>query len=207
MKAARNKRYWGIWGIFLCLFIIVSCGSIHEVQVVYQLPPPGKVLQGRKVVFRFVDQRPSKDFLKPNAKKELKHFSTDVSFAVAKYREAGFKLGPYTPADAIRDAFKRRLENDGLVLVSEAGEVVPELEIVLEDFSLDYIERQWAASISYEARLKKGGRVLATQTVSANAQRYKILRREGADKAVTDVFNETVNRLDLVKLFRDARLL
>ena len=201
------KAKGSLWGLLLLCFILTSCASINEVQVLYKLPAPSGILQGKSLKLTLVDERQIKEFLKPGAKRELKHFSNNVSFAVAKYNEAGFKIGPYPPLEVIKEAFKRRLESEGIVLARTSGQGVPELEIVLKDFSLDFLDRKWVASMSYEARLKVDGQVRASQSVSGSAERFKVIRKKGADMAVGDIFTDTLNRLDLVRLFKDANLL
>ncbi len=195
------------WGVLLLCLALVSCASIYEVQVLYKLPASGHVLQGKSIKFTLIDERTSKEFLKPGAKMELKHYSSNLSFAVAKYNEAGFKIGPLPPLTAVKEAFKRRIENEGIKLIKESGPGVPELEIGLKEFSLDFVDRKWVASMSYEARLKINGKVRATQFISGSSERFKVVRRKGADMAVGDIFTDTLNRLDLVGLFKNAGLL
>ena len=207
MKKAGVKVLTVIGALLGIVMVFTSCASVHEVQVLYKMPAPRAALQGKAVKFVLIDQRQTKEFLRPGAKRELRHFSNNISFAVAKYNEPGFKIGPLAPLDAVEQAFKRRLEAEGIVLASKVGRSVPELEIVLKDFSLDFSERKWVASMSYEARLKVNGQVRATQSISSSAERYKVVRKKGADMAVGDIFTDTVNRLDLVKLFKDAGLL
>ena len=200
-------RNFGIWVLWVLGFVIASCASVYEVQILYKLPGPSGLLQGKSLKFTVIDERQIKEFLKAGAKRELKHFSNNVSFAVAKYNEAGFKIGPLAPMAALKKAFERRIENEGINLAKGVGPGIPELEIGVKDFSLDFAERRWVASISYEARLKVDGQVHATQFISGSAERFKVLRKKGADMAVGDIFTDTLNRLDLVRLFQDARLM
>jgi len=205
-----DRRWVKRFKLLVCMvagLCILSCASVHEVQVLYKLPAPGKALEGKGVRFTLVDERSDKNFLLMGARKELGHFSNNIGFAVAKYGEQGFKIGPFAPLDAIREAFKRRLEDEGIRLESGSGKEVPRLEIALKEFSLDFVDRKWVASMTYEARLKVDGVVRATQFISGNAERVKVVRNKGADMAVGDIFTDALNRLDLVKLFRDARLL
>jgi len=194
-------------GVLMSGMFVFSCTSIPEIQVLYRLPAPSMGLQGKSVVLKIIDKRADKEFLRPGARRQFKYFSGNLSFAVAKYNEAGFKIGPFDPIAVIKEGFKRRLENDGIRIVSEPAEGVPELQIILEEFSLDFVARQWVATMRYEAKLLKDSRVLANQSISGKAERFKILRRKGADTALGDIFTDTLNRLDLVKLFHDAHLL
>ena len=200
-------RNFGIWVLWALGFVIASCASVYEVQVLYKLPAPSGLLQGKSLKITLIDERQIKEFLKPGARNELKHFSNNVSFAVARYNEPGFKIGPLAPMAALKEAFERRIENEGITLAKEVGPGIPELEIGVKDFSLDFADRKWVASMIYEARLKIDGQVRATQFISGSAERFKVLRKKGADMAVGDIFTDTLNRLDLVRLFQDARLM
>jgi len=107
----------------------------------------------------------------------------------------------------MREAFKRRLENLGLGLLTEQSAGTPQLLIILSEFTLDLVNRRWVVQMSYEARLVKNGKVLAAQTISGQAERYKLLGRREADTALGEIFTDLINRLDVVRLFQQARLI
>ena len=60
--------------------------------------------------------------------------------------------------------------------------------------------------ISYEAKLLKEGKVLATRTVSGQAERFKLIGRDEADRAMGEIFSDMINRLDVVGLFKSLGL-
>jgi hypothetical protein len=193
-------------GVFLLAFLVVSCATVPELKVLYRLPASSNQLGGHEVFFSLDDARGSKDILKEGARNEFEHFPGNIIYSIAKYKEAGFRLGPYELMDMIKDAFKRRFENMGLTVLPTAETGKPELKIVLQEFALDFVKRDWVAKMRYEARLIEGGRVLATQDVSGETEQYKIVGTKGADQALGGLFTDAVNRLDVAKLFEQARL-
>jgi hypothetical protein len=193
--------------ILLLSISLVSCASIPELKLHYQLPPASDQLKGMQVVLAFEDARDIKQILGPGAKKELKNFSGNISFSVARHKEPGFKIGAFQSSGLIREAFKRRLENLGMGLLTEQSAGTPQLLIILREFTLDLVNRRWVVQMSYEARLVKNGKVLAAQTISGQAERYKLLGRREADTALGEIFTDLINRLDVVRLFQKARLI
>ena len=196
-------------GLFILLLAVslVSCASIPELKLHYQLPPASDQLKGMQVVLTFDDARDIKQILGPGAKKEFKNFSGNISFSVARYKESGFKLGAFGFSGLMREAFKRRLENLGLGLFVEQSPGTPQLLIILREFTLDLVNRRWVAQMNYEARLVKNGEVLAAQTISGQAERYKLIGRREADTALGEIFTDLINKLDVVRLFEQARLI
>jgi len=194
-------------GVFLMASFLVSCASIANLKVLYQLPQRSNQFTGRDIFFSVEDARGSRDILDSGAKIELKHFPGNIIYSVAKYKQAGFRLGLYQLMDMVKDSFKRRLENMGFKVlpVPETGK--PQLVIVLQEFTLDYLNRKWVGKMRYEARLMENGKLLATQSISAETERYKVFGKKGADEAVGELFTDAVNRLDVRRLYEQARLL
>jgi hypothetical protein len=193
-------------GFSILALLTVSCATVPELKVLYRLPASSNQLEGHQVFFSLEDARESKSVLKEGARNEFKHFPGNIIYSIAKYEEAGFRLGPYELTDMIKDGFRRRFKNMGLQVLHGAETGAPELKIVLQEFSLDFAQRDWIAKMRYEARVMKDGRVLANQSISAQIDQYKIVGTSGADKAMGEVFTDAVNRLDVAKLFDEARL-
>jgi hypothetical protein len=61
--------------------------------------------------------------------------------------------------------------------------------------------------MGFEARLMKEGELLASQTISGQAERLKVLGRRDADKVMGEIFSDVVNRLDVPRLFQQAGLI
>ncbi len=158
----RNQVLGFLVGISILALLAVSCATVPELKALYRLPAASNQLAGHEVIFSMDDARGSKGILKEGARNEFKHFPGNIIYSIAKYKEAGFRLGPYELTDMIKDGFKRRFENMGLKVLHGAETGAPELKIVLQEFSLDFAKRNWVARMRYEARLLKEGRLLAT---------------------------------------------
>jgi len=207
MKEINKALASGLFSGFLTLLVsllMVSCASIPELQVLYKLPPPSKQLKGRLLALTVDDERTSKTVLGKGAREEFKGFSGNISLSVADYNDKEFKVGIFRVPDLMREAFKRKLENLGIEVLSEKTLGKLELMIVLKEFSLDLEGRDWVAKMSYEARLTTAKGAVATQFVNGRAERYQLFGRESADTLMGEIFTDMVNALDLPRLFKQA---
>ena len=207
MKEINKALASGLFSGFLTLLVsllMVSCASIPELQVLYKLPPPSKQLKGRLLALTVDDERASKTVLGKGAEQEFKGFSGNISLSVADYNDKEFKVGIFRVPDLMREAFKRKLENLGMEVLSEKTLGKLELMIVLKEFSLDLEGRDWVAKMSYEARLTTAKGAVATQFVNGRAERYQLFGRESADTLMGEIFTDMVNALDLPRLFKQA---
>ncbi len=207
MKEINQASASGLFRGFLTLLVsllMVSCASIPELQVLYKLPPPSKQLKGRVVALTVDDDRALKTVLGKGAEEEIKGFSGNISLSIADYSEKEFKVGIFNAPDLMREAFKRKLENLGVEVLSEKTLGKLELVIVLKEFSLDLEGREWVAKMSYEARLIKGKATLANQIINGRAERYQLFGRDSADTLMGEIFTDMVNALDLSRLFKQA---
>jgi len=195
-----------ILGILAVLFFTQACSSIAYVQLNDRLPAKATALEGKKVFLVVEDERKTKDFAGRGVKREFDNFSESIAYSVKKGTEPGLKMGLYDVSSLVREAFRLRVGNEGAEIVPDktAGQV--ELVFVLQEFSLDLVDRNWKVRLAYEVRLVKEGAVLAKQFATGEAERLKILGTEQADTVVGDLFTDVMNRLTVAKLFRDADL-
>ena len=204
----RMKYQMVIRGLISVLFtvLMVGCASIPELKVLYRLPAPSNDLKGRKVFLAVEDGRKTKALFGQGAKQEFGNYAGNISLSVARYKETGFKIGPFQLPAMMKEGFKRRLENAGIEVLSERTHGEPQLLIVINTFILDLVDRTWIAKMSYEAKLMKDGAVLAAQIVEGEAERVKVMGRKEADTVTGEIFTDMVNRLDLLRLFQQAKL-
>ena len=80
-----------------------------------------------------------------------------------------------------------------------------ELEIKLKEFKLDLANRKWVASMIYQADLVKDGSVRAMETISGSAERLKVMTKNDAEKVLSELLTDMANKLDLTRLFQQAR--
>jgi hypothetical protein len=199
-------------GIFFILVWIVSCATVPELKINYQLPQRSEALQSKRVVVGFEDARASKGLMGRGAKKEYKNFTGNITYSLARDDEPGFRRGAYKVSSLFKDVFKRRLRYLGAEVVTDTEYGDVELRIVLKELLLDLIKedlvkKKWTVTMSYEAQLIQNGEVLASQKISGQGERAKIVGKGDADKVMSEVFEDLVNRLDVPRLFQQARLL
>ncbi|MFC1867229.1 hypothetical protein ACFL0H_03745 [Thermodesulfobacteriota bacterium] len=190
--------------IFLILTVVVSCSTTPDLKVIYRLPARSDELQGMKVALVFNDARGINDILGDGAKNEFKFFAGNISLSLARENEKGFLIGLLDIRSLCMEAFQRRLETLGVTVISEKGEGQIELVIVLKEFVLDLQNRRWVARIGYDGRIERSGEMLVKQTISGEAERLKIMGHSQADDVMSNLFTDVINRLDLVKMFRQA---
>jgi hypothetical protein len=203
MKSA-NQVYG--WSILLMISFLCGCSPLPQLNVNYRLPTGIENLEGRKVFLVIEDERSKSDILGPGAREEFPGFSGNLSFSVARESDTGFKIGVYDLLSLYREACERRLENEKIRIVGAKDEGEAELKIVVQAFHLDLVKRTWKVKMAYEARLMQNGDVLAKQMISAEGERLKLIGRTQADELLSEIFTDTLNKLNLVQLFRQAGL-
>ena len=203
-KKGARKRFIGM---LFVLMAVASCTTIPELKVTYQLPVRSEALKGKKVFVGFEDARKSKDLIGRGAQEQYKNFSGNITLFFTRGDEVGFKIGVYHVPALFNEVFKERLEHLGAEVVSEREESEVEMMIVLKELLLDLAGRDWVVKMDYEAKLMKKGEFLASQTISGQAERLKVLGRRDADKVMGEIFSDVVNRLDVPRLFQQAGLI
>jgi hypothetical protein len=199
------KRWFVVLTVVMVLF--GGCATIPELKLLYQLPPPKDRLKGQTVFLSIQDARATKDIISEGAREDFRGFTGNISLSLARSNEPGFKMGAFDFDGLMREGFRRRLETNGINVSPARRGSEPELQVIVQTFNLDLVDRNWVATMAYETRLVMEDRILAKQAVSGSAERAKILGKSDADKAISEVFSDTVNRLDLEGLFSEAGLL
>ncbi len=190
-----------------CILLILTgaCSSKPFLIVHYQLPSPTDTLAGKKVSQVIIDTRQNKAFLSESAKKSFREFGETFSLVVLKEDGSGNLLGIYEVDALIDELFKQRLNNLGLQVSAPANQTEYELKIKLKEFKLDLAGRKWILNMSYQASLLKNGRLLAMESVNGSAERLKVMAKNDAEKLLSELMTDMVNKLDLVKLFQQAQ--
>ena len=201
-----NQGWMQILGILGALLFTQACSSIAYVQLNDRLSAKPVALEGKKAFLSVEDERKTKDFAGRGVKREFDNFSETLAYSVQKGTEPALKMGLYDVASLVKEAFRVRVENEGVEIVSERKADQPELILALQEFSLDLVDRNWKVQFGYEVKLIKNGAVLAKQFANGEAERLKIMGTEQADAVVSDLFADVMNRMNVAKLFRDAGL-
>jgi len=202
----RNRAIMFIMALVLVIFS-GACSSRPFLKVQYQLPSQSKELEGRVVFVSIKDKRNSGAFLGENAKKSFEEFNDTFSLVVLRKDGTGDLVGAYELFPLLKEIFKQRLAYVGAEMTEDPTVMTDaELEIELEVFQLDLVDRNWVIHMIYRANLRKGGRVLSMETISGSAERLKVIGNSEAEKILGEILSDMVNKLDVVRLFQQAGL-
>jgi len=159
-----------------------------------------------KIFLELKDIRPVKTIFSERAKTKFKNFTGLFLFSLPNRGKKNFVVGAFDLPSLFKTAFSRRLENMEIEVLTEPEKTEPVIEIDLQNFLLDLVDRKWVAEISYEVRLIKDNKLLARETISGNAERLKMFSQSDAEKVLGEIFTDVVNKVDFRKLLQQADL-
>lgn len=187
----------------LILSLTAACASSNVLSVKYQIPQPAETL-GRSVTIAFVDDRRTDAFLTPSARNELEGFTGVYALTVARPGGGAELKGAY-PADMLfKEVLRYRLESAGVKVVPPGTKADAELKLVLKEFQLDFGDRKWSAAVAYTAQLLRNATMASQQTINGSAERTFLMGKSDADKVVGELVSDTINKLDVALLFKQA---
>ena len=196
---------WFLGGA-LIIALAAACASSNVLSVKYQLPPPAGETLARSVTIAFVDDRRTDAFLTPSARNELKGFAGVYALTVTRPGGSGELKGAY-PVDVLfREVLRYRLENAGVKVAPPGTQADTELKLVLKEFQLDFGDRKWSAAVAYTAQLLENATMASQQTINGSAERTFLMGKSDADKVVGELVSDTINKLDVALLFKQAGL-
>lgn len=204
MKAIIDARPCRL-GILLLLLFLASCATLPYLNLTYRLPSGKSEMTGRHVSLAVEDERRARPIMGAGALEEFGSSET-VSFAIAEGGGPVSRMGIYDYPQLIKEAFRKRLEHAGITVVSGGEPAEAEISIAIREFFLDLVNRKWLFRMGYEARLVKDGRILATQNISGEGERLKLLGRDQAEEIVGEIFTDTLNQLNPRRLLVQAGL-
>jgi hypothetical protein len=149
--------------------------------------------------------RAKKAFLTESAGKSLKNFNGTFSLVVLREDGSGNLIGVYDIGPLLTEVFQQRLKNEGIQVAAVADNAMPELKIEITEFQLDLADRKWVVSVSYRANLLENGSLLSKESVNGEAERLKVTGKSDAEKILNELLTDVVNKLNLVRLFEQAR--
>ena len=187
------------------VFLAGACTPKPFLKVQYQLPPQSNTLEGKKVALTVSDMRGKKTILTETARKSLKEFNGTFSLVVVRDDGSGNLIGVYDLNSFLTEVFQQRLKNEGIQVAALADSDVPELKIEILEFQLDLAGRNWVVKMNYRAGLLENGKLLSKESVSGEAERLKVRAKSDAEKILDELLSDIVNKLNLVRLFQQAR--
>lgn len=204
MNAWHVATRWILKGA-LILALAAACASSNVLSVKYQLPPPaaGETF-ARSVTIAFTDERRTDAFLTPSARNELEGFAGVYALTVTRPGSSGELRGAYPVDRLFTEVLRYRLENAGVKVVPPGTKADAELKLVLREFQLDFGDRTWSATVAYAAQLIRNATMASQQTINGSAERTFLMGKRDADKVVGELVSDTINKLDVALLFKQA---
>jgi hypothetical protein len=200
----QHKSIFGTLLVTAILVVIIAaCAKPYHFYVKYDLTESATPLKGQKVFLQVLDARDSADFLSQNAKKEFNKWDGRFALYHTPKKPKG-AIETYPLSGLIEAAMKKRLENKGIAVVQEKMDDTPLFEVTLKKFVLDLNDRTWLSDFSYEVKLTRDNQKTGRETVSGQAERTKVMGRGAGEILVGDIFTESINKLDIEKLFKNA---
>ena len=191
--------------VIVLLLLAGGCAPKPFLKVQYQLPPQSNSLKGEKIALTVSDMRENKSILTEAAKKSLKEFNGTFSLVVLRDDGSGNLIGVYDFTPFLTEIFQKRLENEGIEVSEITDTNALKLDIEVSDFKLDFAGRKWIVRMDYRAKLSDNGNPLSKESVSGQAERLKLRAKSDAEKILGELLTDMVNKLNLVRLFRQAR--
>lgn len=185
------------------LLMLVACAKPYHFFVKYDLPESSSQLEGQKVYLQVRDARASKNFLSEKARNEFNLWDDRFALYHSPKKPKG-QIQTYSLNGLIETAMKMRLENMGISLMEEKTDDIPLFEITLHKFSLELNDRTWVSNFSYEVMLARDHQKTSREMVSGQAERTKIMGRGAGEVLVGDIFTESINKLNIEQLFKNA---
>lgn len=197
-------------GGFACvvlLFIsLIGCTKRPYLVVDYKIVAASNQLDGKRLRLQVKDLRLNPSIFTPVAAAQFPGFEDRYRLTRLNGKNEKTLLDEQDLHGLFYEAFAMRLEKMGVEIVPMERDDVPLFQILINTLKIDLQDRKWVTSVSFEGNLSVDNQLVARETVSGEAERVKILGTKGADDTFSDIFTEIVNRLNIVKLFRQAKM-
>ena len=201
-----RKRWIFFIPALVLAFFAGACASKPFLKVQYQLPSPSSTLDGKQVSVTVSDMRIKEALVSETARKSLRDFKGTFSLVVLRDDGSGNLRGAYELVSLFSEVFQQRLKNEGIQATTGADSSLPELKIEITEFQIDFVNRKWIVAMNYRASLIDNGILLSKESVGGQAERLKVMGKKGAEKILSELLTDVVNKLNLVGLFQQARL-
>lgn len=204
----NNKSSILIAGLVIVSVLLLSgCFGRNYLMVDYQIPKASQQLKGQTVYLVVEDLRSRKRIMNPGAAIKFRDFDDNYSLAWVMPNKERILAGEHNLTDLFKATFEKRLKLMGAQVVNTESEEASKLTIRVKTFVIDLKDRKWNANVTYEAILTKTGQPTAKEKIQGNAEQIKIIGRKGADDVMSNIFTEVVNRVNIMKLFKETKLI
>jgi hypothetical protein len=155
-----------------------------------------------RVALAVKDIRENPSIATKSARMALKNFTGHFALIVTQENTNDKLVGAFSLSSMIKEIFKHRLENAGVVVAAEEDPSVPLVEIVLKEFKLDLQNRKWIITMNYQANLVKENRIVTGETITGSAERMRVVGSKDAEIIVGELVTEVANKLNLNELLQ-----
>lgn len=203
---SNRPRLALVLGCALLAALAAACASPAVLSVAYRLPPRPLERLSRVVTVEVADERPNKAFLSPYAAAELEGFTNVYALVVSPYGGGEDLKGAYEVGPLFRQLIQYRLEHAGVTVAAADAKAEALVRFVLREFRLDYGDRKWSTFAGFEAQVLRAGGLAARQAVTGSAERLRVMGKTDAEKVISELVSDALNRLDVAALFKQAGL-
>ena len=201
------------FGRLSCYFLIpllfcvglTACAQRPFLVVDYKTIEASNQLAGKQVRLQVKDLRTDPSIFTPEAAADFPGFQEQYRFVEASEASKAAS-NDLDLTSLVYQAFALRLEKMGAEVVDLDRDNVPLFQVSIKQLKIDLKDSRWVTSVSFEGNLSVDGRLIAKETVSGEAERIKILGSGGADENFSNIFTEIINRLNIAKLFKHAKV-
>ena len=192
--------------LLLMATLCFSCAKKSYIDVDYRLPATADSLTGRTVFLETRDLRRETEIFNKRAKKNFEHFTGLFSLSLVMPDDEPKILGAYPLPKLFETALKQRLQKLGVAATASPSPSIPVFQININQFHINLVGQKWMADISYEVSLTQDTQLVAREVVSGSAERLKVMGSGGAEKVIGEIFTDMINRLNIERLFQQAKL-
>jgi hypothetical protein len=195
------------FSLVIAIACICGCGQRAYLIVDYQVPAVTDQLIGQKVRIEAKDLREDAQLFTPEAAKHFKDFQNRYSLTWVSQNKNRILAGEKNMQELFLETFKKRLEQMGAEVVYSDREEIPLFQVLVNSVKIDLKDRKWVVSASYEANLTVDNQIVARETISGEGEKLQLIGRKAADDALGDIFTSVINRVDIIKLFKQAKMI
>ncbi|WP_372681207.1 hypothetical protein [Desulfosarcina sp.] len=196
-------------GTTLLLLVVMGCFACAKkpyIDVDYRLPSAADTLSGRTVYVETRDLRSDTEIFNKRANENFEHFTGLFTLSLVTPDDQSKILGAYALPKLFEMALTQRLKNLGVAVADAPSRSAPVFQIDINQFHINLVGQKWMADISYEVSLTQNSQLVAREVVSGSAERLKVMGSGGAEKVIGEIFTDMINRLNIERLFQQAKL-
>lgn len=190
------------------LTLLAGCAKRPHLMIDYNVPPAAAgQLKGQKVRLVVQDMRKNKTIMSPGAAQLFPDFENQYSLTWITPENQLQWSGEYPLTGLLAKVMEKRLAQLGVAVADHADPNTPRLTVTVTKLNLNQLGMMWYATLTCEAALTTASGHEAKETVTGSAERARVVGLKGADKLLSQIFSSVLNRIDIHKLFQNAKLI